>query len=138
MKARRSILAITVVLASMSSSVAALASPGDSDLKANVDVTTTTVTPQKNEARTAERRAELDKWQAAMRIWVSGHAEAMAKYGKAVSAATKTLQANLSKATTKESRKAAITAFKVAREAAKAAREAAITALGERPVRPGK
>jgi hypothetical protein len=42
----------------------------------------------------------------------------------------------LETSTTKEGRRAAMSAFKSARDAAKSALDAALAALGERPVRP--
>lgn len=62
----------------------------------------------------------------------------MRDHREAVASASATLKEALESSTTKELRKAAMTAFKSAREAANSARKAALDTLGTRPVRPTK
>jgi hypothetical protein len=78
----------------------------------------------------------MQAWQEATRSWLSGRAAAMQSHREAIATASSTLKNALETSTTKDGRKAAMSAFKSARDAAKSALDAALAALGERPVRP--
>lgn len=138
MKIRKVLTSAAVTIALLAPAGSALASSEEAASGPSTADTSTTVPSPKNTVRNAEFRARLQEWQEATRAWIAGRATAIRDHREAVAAASATLKEALESSTTKEGRKAAMTAFKSAREAANSALKAALDTLGTRPVRPTK
>ena len=138
MKIRKVLTSAAVTIALLAPAGSALAISEETASGASTSDTSTTVPSPKSTVRDAEFRARLQEWRDATRAWIAGRATAMRDHREAVASASATLKEALESSTTKELRKAAMTAFKSAREAANSARKAALDTLGTRPVRPTK
>lgn len=138
MKIRKVLTSTAVTIALLAPAGSALASNDEAASGTSATDTSTTVPSTKNSVRNAEFRARLQEWQEATRAWIAGRAAALRNHRETVAAASATLKEALESATTKEGRKAAMTAFKSARESANSLLKSALETLGSRPVRPTK
>lgn len=136
MKAKHLIISSAVTLALLAPAGTALASTDENASTATAADTSTTVPATKTSVKSTQFRASMQAWQEATRSWLSGRAAAMQSHREAIATASSALKNALETSTTKEGRRAAMSAFKSARDAAKSALDAALAALGERPVRP--
>jgi len=129
MTIKKVVTSAALVVALLAQGGNALASTEEAASGPSATDTSTSIPSTKNTVRNSEFHAE-------MRAWVNGRVAAMHDYRVAIAAASTTLNSALDSATSKEGRKSAMAAFKSAREVAKSALDSALTALGDRPVRP--